>query len=155
MKTFAFDPDGKGISLIELVIATAIVSIVATMIIPMYSAYRMRAQRFHGQSCLLNLAQQQEAYFARHGQYVTDLTRLGYGASRAAICAGSDQYHLTATLLDAAVCPSGHCYQLSAIPRGEQVEDGTLYLTYDASKTDASQRLKKERGEPGSGRTWN
>lgn len=155
MNASAFRPTGKGFSLIELVIATAIVSIVATLIIPMYSAYRMRVQRFHGQSCLLNLAQQQEAYFVRHGQYVTDLKRLGYDRSDAATCVDTDQYRLTATLLDAAACPSGHCYQLSAIPREEQTGDGALYLSYDGSKADTSQRLKKERGHPGSGRTWN
>jgi type IV pilus assembly protein PilE len=145
----------KGMSLIELVMVTAIIGIIAAAIIPTYSAYRVRVQRLNAQSCLLNLARQQELYFVRYGRYVTDLRSLGYNASGAASCANADLYRLTASAVEAAACPLTRCYQLSAIPLGTQEKDGALYLTYDAAKTDSSQRLAKERGHPRSGRPWN
>lgn len=145
----------KGVSLIELVIATAIVGIVAATIVPTYSAYRVRAQRLNAQSCLFNLARQQELYFVRYGRYVTDLKSLGYNTSSSATCANADLYRLTSSALDTPDCPLTRCYQLSAIPLGAQEKDGALYLTYDASTKDSSQRFTKERGHPRSGTPWN
>ncbi len=155
MNASSFKPNEYGVSLIELIIATSIVAIAAAMIIPAYSTYRMRTQRLNAESCLLNLARQQENYFVRHGRYVTDLKILGYNASHAATCTGTDQYQVTAIIPDSKDCTPDRCYQLSAVPLGTQAGDDTLYLRYDASKSDASQRFKKERGNPGSGKTWN
>ena len=155
MKVFAATSSIKGVSLIELVIVTAIVGIVVATIVPTYSAYRMRAQRLNAQSCLLDLARQQELYFVRYGRYVTDLKSLGYNASSSAICSNTDLYRITSSAIDSADCPLSRCYQLSAIPIGAQEKDGSLYLTYDASKIDSSQRFTKERGHPKSGIPWN
>ncbi len=155
MKTCVGLQPAKGISLIELLVTMAIASITAAIIVPEYSAYRLRAQRLNAQSCLIELARKQEAYFVRHHHYVIDLRSLGYDAENAASCGSAHQYRLTATLVDATTCPLNRCYRLSAIPSGAQAADGALYLTHDASQTDANNRLKKERGNPGSGKPWN
>lgn len=154
MKVFFCFHGSKGISLIDLVITSAIVSIVAMLAVSAYASHRLRANRLNGQACLLNLARQQEAYFSRKNRYVTDLKILGYRQSKAAECPNTDLYRLTSELPDADNCPLSRCYRLRAMPQGAQIPDGALYLSYDSSQADTGQRLRKERGKPGSGIPW-
>lgn len=144
----------SGVTLIELIIAALIGSIIATITISSYSSYRLRAERVSGEVCLAELARLQESYFSRNNTYSTDLKALGYNAAEAASCAHTQQYLLSASLVDATTCPLNRCYRLVAIPQETQTADGALYLTYDSSQTDPSLRMKKERGTLGSGEPW-
>lgn len=154
MKEIPNAPGAKGVSLIELVIVTAMISIIAVFVVPAYSNYRTRAHRLNGESCLLELVRHQDSYFARHNQYATDLKALGYEASSAAGCAATDRYRLTLAPADSGQCPPTHCYRASAIAQGDQKEDGALHLRYDASQADPDRRMKRERGVPRSDRPW-
>lgn len=143
-----------GASLIELMMAALILSIAAAVAIPNYSTYRLRVERGNGEACLMRLARLQEGYYLRNNTYTDNLSQLGYNAAHSAHCRDSSQYLLTATALDTEQCPLSRCYRISAIPIGNQVNDGALHLTYDASQSDPNLRLKKERGNIGSHQPW-
>lgn len=145
----------QGFSLIELVIAVLIVAILARIAMPIYTSARLRSERGNGESCLTDLAQKQETYYTRNNAYASDLTALGYDASSSATCNSTTKYKVTASVVDASTCPLTRCYRLSAVPQSSQVRDGTLYLSYDSSKSDPNSRLVKELGTVGSGQPWN
>lgn len=155
MNNLEIRTDEKGITLIELIITSLIISIVAGATISHYTAYRLRAERGNGQACLLELANLQETYFARHNTYSNDLRKLGYKTEKDASCMQTQQYLVSAEEVDTSTCPLSRCYRLNAIPQGKQAADGSLHLSYDASQTDPNLRLKKERGgQSVSGKSW-
>ena len=61
----------KGFTLIELVIAMAIIGILASIAYPSYLDYITRARRQDGQTALLELANQMEQYYANNNTYQT------------------------------------------------------------------------------------
>lgn len=144
----------KGISLIEMIIAMAIIAIITATIIPAYFSHHARVHRSNAEACLLDLMRLQEAYFTRHHRYSDDLKVLGYNASSDADCPGTEQYRLSAALIDSEDCSSNRCYRLIAIPVGRQAGSEALYLSYDITKANPGQRLRKELGSPGSGKPW-
>jgi len=58
-----------GYSLIELIIALAIIAILASVSYPVYTHHIMRARRKYAEVMLLSLAQQMEGYRRIHGNY--------------------------------------------------------------------------------------
>jgi type IV pilus assembly protein PilE len=68
----------SGVTLIELMIAIVIISIIAASAYPSYTRYVVRAKRTAGKSMLLQVADRQQQYFMDNKRYATDLTSLGY-----------------------------------------------------------------------------
>lgn len=69
----------QGFSLIELLIALVIVSILAAIAVPSYRGYVQRSNRAAAKSVLMNIASQQEQFFVDRKRYATALSQLGYG----------------------------------------------------------------------------
>lgn len=67
----------KGVTLMELMIAVAIVSILATIAVPSYQRYVMRAQRTDATAALLRIAAAQEKFYLNNNTYTNDLGALG------------------------------------------------------------------------------
>ena len=59
-----------GFTLIDLLIAMAIVGILAAIAIPSYSAYLVRSQRAMARAALLQVAQSMERYYTANGSYL-------------------------------------------------------------------------------------
>ena len=70
-----------GFSLMELMVTVAIVAILASIAIPSYRSYIIRANRTVAKTALLEVAAKQESYFTDHKGYAVYFDRLGYGAS--------------------------------------------------------------------------
>ena len=70
-----------GVTLIELLIAVAIMGILASVAYPSYVDYVLRSNRSEPQRELSKLASLQEQYFIDHRTYTTDMTLLGMAAS--------------------------------------------------------------------------
>lgn len=67
-----------GFTLIEVLIAVAILGIIAAIAIPSYSQYAMKARRAEAVTSLTEIAGEQYRYFSENNSYATKLTDLGY-----------------------------------------------------------------------------
>ena len=69
-------PGRKGITLIELLVVITIVAILATIAVPMYTGYMIRARRADAKTSLEQLRAAQEMRRAEYGSYSTSLAAL-------------------------------------------------------------------------------
>ena len=77
-----------GFSLVELLVALAVVALLAGIAVPTWQAQRLRAERTEARAWLLRLGNDQQAYFVRHGHYADDLLGLGFDTATAATPGG-------------------------------------------------------------------
>ena len=64
----------RGFSLVELMIAVAIVGILAAVALPQYSSYSKRAKRGECRAALMQVMQQQERFFTQQNTYLAFAT---------------------------------------------------------------------------------
>lgn len=110
--------NAKGFTLMELIIALAIIAVLATLALPSYQQQLQQSRRSDGTLALTTFAQRLERYFLEQGSY--------QGASTALYQTHSNQgfYQLTITA-------DSRSYQIHATPVGAQADDtqcGTLSL---------------------------
>jgi len=123
----------SGFSLIELLVALAILAIVSAIAIPLYSAYADRTYRSEAQSDLLNCAQSLERFasinFSYEGAADTDADGVpdaDNGPIATQLCdprsVQQGRYAIT-------VVGAPTTFTLTATPQGELADDGLM--TYD------------------------
>lgn len=108
----------KGFTLIELVVALAIIATLAAIALPSYEAQLQQTRRSDGTMALTTFAQKMERYLLEQGSYS--------GATTALYQSSSTQGHY-----QLAVSADSSSYQLTATPTGAQSGDskcGTLTL---------------------------
>jgi type IV pilus assembly protein PilE len=66
--------NSRGFSLIELMIVIAVVAILASIAVPSYRQYVLRAHRTEAKAALLNVAAAQEKFYLQNNTYTTALT---------------------------------------------------------------------------------
>lgn len=110
----------KGFSFIELMIVVVIIGILASIAIPSYKQYVIRASRMEGMASLMDIMRAQENLFANEFTYTTNLSNVNYSFS------SKDKYKITASKCGTA--PLTECIQLTATGQKEQVIDGALTL---------------------------
>lgn len=69
----------KGFSLIELMVVVVIIGILATVGVPQYQKFQMKAKRSEAKSLLGGMFTAQKAFFAEWTQYYPDFDAVGYG----------------------------------------------------------------------------
>ncbi len=67
----------RGFTLIEVLVALVIVSILLTVVLPTYRGYVQRATRTEGINGLSQIAAMQETWFTQNRTYTADLRELG------------------------------------------------------------------------------
>jgi type IV pilus assembly protein PilE len=63
----------KGFTLVELLVALAIISIIMTVAVPGYQGYIARTNRSDATIALMRVAAAQERFYLQHGTYAADL----------------------------------------------------------------------------------
>lgn len=132
-QTARIDGAPAGFTLIELMIAVAVIGVLAAIAYPSYQQYVLRANRVDAQAVLTETAQFMERYFTTNGTYVggTLLSSVSpKGASGSAV-----KYDV-----DFSAAPSATAFTVRAVPRGSQAGDscGTLTLSNTGAQTPAT-----------------
>jgi len=114
----------RGVTLMELLTVVAVIGILASVAVPSYRRYLLRAQRTDGTAALLRVATAQEKHFLQYGTYVTTTANMPntHAAGGLGIPTTSDKGYYSLTLAS-----STTGYVATAVPRtgGGQQDDTT------------------------------
>ncbi len=119
-----------GFTLIELMIAVAIIGVLMAIAYPSYQEYVLRGNRSEGQAFLNDAAARQERYFAQNNTYADTVAKLGYANNNSS----TSKYTLAISNTTATT------YTLTATPARTDSKCGNLTLNQAGTK-----------GESGSG----
>lgn len=114
-----------GFTLIELMIAIAIVAILMAIAIPNYQTQVRKSRRTSAKTALLDVASREEKYYATNNTYPASLSSVGYtnvdgtGALQVPNNTNQDYYSVVLTL---ATAPATG-YTVKATPVGDQSKD--------------------------------
>jgi type IV pilus assembly protein PilE len=125
----------RGFTLIELMIAVAVVAILTAIALPSYQTYIRKSRRADAKTALLDLAAREERYFTLNNSYTNLLANLSYGGivgNTVTITSnGTPDYVLSVTAFTATT------YSAQAAAQGDQVNDacGTYQLDNFGNQT--------------------
>jgi type IV pilus assembly protein PilE len=103
-----------GFTLVELIVAMVILSILAAIAIPSYSQYVLKSHRTEAKAALMDAASLEERYFSTINLYTGNATQLGYGVAGPppSVPVGTGYYVISAITANPPVVPTG------AVPGG-------------------------------------
>jgi len=90
----------RGVTLLELMIVTVIIGILAAIAYPNYREFVSRAKRNEAKAALLQIAQNQERFYLQNNTYTMDMTQLGFPVGCPFIT-DSESYSVCVTAADA------------------------------------------------------
>ena len=122
-----------GFTLVELMIAVAIMAILAAIAMPAYNNYKIKANRSAAQQFMLSIANRQEQYLLDNRSYATTVAQLGIAPP--AELNGKYNTNPADWIINVTTAPPA--YTIQAIPTGIQAGDGTLTLTNSGAKAPA------------------
>lgn len=122
----------NGFTLIELMVAVAVIGILAAVAYPSYAEYVRKTRRVETQTLMMDVVTRQQQRMLDVRSYATTLSDLGVTEPSQI----SNAYTLTLTLSAAGTVPG---FTLTAAPKGTQAQEscGTLSVTNRAVKSPA------------------
>lgn len=126
MKKIGNQTKQHGFTLLELMIAIAIIGILAAIAYPSYVDQILKSQRTSAKTALLDLASREAKYYSLNNTYTTSMTNLGYaGAGPVAVPDSNSHYY------DLSVAAKNTGYIATAAPTGRQSTDACGSYTID------------------------
>lgn len=126
----------RGFTLIELMMAVAVVGIIMAIALPAYQDSLTRGRREDGKAKASEVAQKLERFYSENLTFTTDLTKLGY-ASATSVASDRGYYTIAVAANDSSTIASS--FKITATPTGVQASKDTLcrklYLTSDNVRT--------------------
>lgn len=121
----------KGFTLIELMIVTAVLAVLASLAIPAYQEHVNKSRRRDAQAVLMQKAQAMERFKSVNMTYTGATT---VGPTQSPIDGSAKYYNLTAVIPN-----TGNTYVLKATPiaGSPQADDKCKVLTYSSSQVKA------------------
>jgi type IV pilus assembly protein PilE len=123
-----------GFTLIELIIAVAIVALLASIALPSYQNYVVRSNEAVAKSFLAEVASRQQSFYNDRRRYATTLSELGYAADSLPLDRDGRPDTTVAKPIYAVAIRAGataRTYTVDAVPAGVQAtrsDCGTLSL---------------------------
>lgn len=121
----------RGFTLIELMVAVAIVAILAAIALPSYREYVIRGNRSAAQAVMLDIANRQQQFLLANRAYASVATLEASGFTLPTEVSGKYTYAIT---LGAGAVPS---FVITFTAQGSQASDGNLSLDSEGVKTPA------------------
>ena len=125
----------RGFTLVELMIAVAIIAILAKLAFPVYTNSVKKARRADAKTALLDLAQREERFLATGNVYTTSAPALGYPTGSAFplnVMTGTSAFYQLAVSM-----PTSTTFAATATPIGVQLAQDTQCGTYTLTGTGA------------------
>lgn len=110
----------RGFTLIELMIAVAIVGILAAVALPSYRNSVLKSQRIDAKTALLDLASREERYFTTNNAYTIDPAKLGYAGTFPVTVPNSN---VATYSLNITIATGGASFTGTAAPTTRQLND--------------------------------
>ncbi|MET3440394.1 type IV pilus assembly protein PilE [Variovorax paradoxus] len=130
MKKLSFSRRRNGFTLIEVMITVVIIAILASIAIPSYQRYVIRAKRSAAQAQMMDIANRQQQFLLANRSYADKTTLAASGYSLPADVAANYDYTITVTT----DVPG---FVLTFTPSGAQQSDGNITLDNQGAKTPA------------------
>ena len=108
----------RGVTLLELMIVTVIIGIMASIAYPNYREFVARAKRNEAKAALLQIAQNQERFYLQNNTYTTDMTQLGFPMAGGYIT-DTGSYSVSVTVADANDFAANATYQKADAEAGK------------------------------------
>lgn len=108
-----------GFTLVELMVAVAIVAILAALGLPAYTSYVARARRAEGKAALVDLAARMERFYSQNNAYTTATVAAGVPTTDVLTTAATEEGWYTLSI----TAQGATNYTLQAAPNGAQATD--------------------------------